>query len=68
MDLEQALAMLAEVRDAVTAEFADVNPARLAQFTTHLDTAAMAVEHLHDERARAAHDRAERIRRAEAGE
>jgi hypothetical protein len=41
---------------------------RLAQLRAALDTAAMAVDHLHDEHGRREADKAERVRRAEAGE
>lgn len=64
MDADEALARLDEVKSAMHEQFPR-NTARLDQLDFALATAAMAVGHLHDEHARAAHDRAERIRRAE---
>jgi len=49
MPLEDVVASLEAVAAAVVAEFGDTNPARVAQATSHLSTARMAIEHLHTE-------------------
>lgn len=49
MSLDEALASLDGVAAAVVAEFAQANPERCAQATSHLSTARMAIEHLHTE-------------------
>lgn len=64
MSVDDAKAKLDEVAAAMNAQFPK-NHARIEQLHHHLSTAAMAVEHLFDEQARADHARAERIRQAE---
>lgn len=64
MSVDDAKAKLDEVAAAMRAQFPK-NQARIEQVLHHLSTAAMAVEHLFDEQARADHARAERIRQAE---
>lgn len=64
LTVEQAVATLDEIKKAMS-ELFPKNLARLHQLNHHLSTAAMAVEHLFDEQARADHARAERIRKAE---
>jgi len=49
MTREDAVAALESVAVAVSAEFGHTNPARVAQAIAHLQTARMAVEHLHTE-------------------
>ncbi len=55
MTQDEALAALAQVRQAMHEQFPD-HPARLAQLDGALATAGMAVEHLHDEQARHSHN------------
>lgn len=67
LSIDEATARLNEVVDAMKNQFPR-NVARLEQLEHHLTTAAMAVEHLFDEQARADFARAERIRKAETEE
>lgn len=63
LSVDEATTRLNEVTAAMRDQFPR-NVARLEQLEHHITTAAMAVEHLFAEQARADHDRAERIRKA----
>lgn len=67
---EKASAALTGVAEAMREQFGDEPKAadRLAQLDAALSTARMCVEHLYDEDTRRRHDKAERVRLAEAGE
>lgn len=67
MSVDEATTKLSDVAASMREQFPR-NVARLEQLEHHLTTAAMAVEHLFDEQARADHARAERIRKAETEE
>jgi len=66
---EQAKAALEKVADDLAEQFTDrTSEDRLAQVRFHLDTTAMAVDHLFEEHERRQAEKAERIQRIQAGE
>lgn len=66
---DEAVAALTGVSEGLAARFTDrTSEDRLTQVRFHLDTAAMAVGHLFEEDDRRQAEKAERIRRIEAGE
>ena len=66
---EQAKAALDKLAGDLAEQFTDrPSEDRLAQVRFHLDTAGMAVDHLFEEQERREQEKAERIRRINAGE
>jgi hypothetical protein len=61
---EEHVSQLKALSEKMSALFPK-NTGRLEQLNSHLQTAAMVVEHLFDEQARADHDKAERVRKAQ---